>query len=62
MDTGKASPTKVDPEVKAKLERRRFSAECKRRILEEADACIEAVWINRPQLLLETGAEPPLGV
>jgi len=22
----------------------------------------DAVWINRPQPLLETGAEPPLGV
>ncbi len=39
---GKASPTKVDPEVKAKPERRQFSAEYKRRILEEADACTEA--------------------
>ena len=39
---GKASPTKVDPEVKAKPERRKFSAEYKRRILEEADACTEA--------------------
>jgi transposase len=38
---GKASPTKVDPEVKAKPERRQFSAEYKRRILEEADACTE---------------------
>src|SRR5262245_38139488 len=38
---GKASPTKVDPEVKAKPERRKFSAEYKRRILEEADACTE---------------------
>ena len=39
---GKASPAKVDPEVKAKPERRKFSAEYKRRILEEADACTEA--------------------
>ena len=39
---GKASPTKVDPEVKAKPERRQFSAEYKRRILAEADACTEA--------------------
>src|SRR5262249_8414557 len=39
---GKATPTKVDPEVKAKPERRKFSAEYKRRILEEADACTEA--------------------
>ena len=38
---GKASPPKVDPEVKAKPERRQFSAEYKRRILEEADACTE---------------------
>jgi transposase len=38
---GKASPTKVDPEVNAKPERRQFSAEYKRRILEEADACTE---------------------
>jgi transposase len=38
---GKASPAKVDPEVKSKPERRQFSAEYKRRILEEADACIE---------------------
>ena len=40
--TGKVSPPKVDPEVKAKPERRQFSAEYKRRILEEADACTEA--------------------
>jgi transposase len=40
--SGKASPTKVDPEVKAKPERRQLSAEYKRRILEEADACAEA--------------------
>src|SRR5215467_4717501 len=39
---GKTSPTKVDPEVKAKPERRQFSAEYKQRILEEADACTEA--------------------
>ena len=39
--TGKASPPKVDPEVKAKPERRQFTAEYKRRILEEADACAE---------------------
>lgn len=39
---GKVSPSKVDPEVKAKPERRQFSAEYKRRILEEADACTEA--------------------
>ena len=39
---GKVSPPKVDPEVKAKPERRKFSAEYKRRILEEADACTEA--------------------
>ena len=39
---GKVSPPKVDPEVKAKPERRQFSAEYKRRILEEADACTEA--------------------
>ena len=39
---GKASPPKVDTEVKAKPERRKFSAEYKRRILEEADACTEA--------------------
>jgi transposase len=38
---GKASPSKVDPEVKAKPERRQFSAEYKRRILEEVDACTE---------------------
>jgi transposase len=38
---GKVSPPKVDPEVKAKPERRQFSAEYKRRILEEADACTE---------------------
>ena len=42
---GKASPPKVDPkvdpEVNAKPERRKFSAEYKRRILEEADACTE---------------------
>jgi len=39
---GKASPAKVDPEVNAKPERRKFSAEYKRRILEKADACTEA--------------------
>jgi transposase-like protein len=39
---GKVSPPKVDPEVNAKPERRKFSAEYKRRILEEADACTEA--------------------
>ena len=39
---GKASPAKVDPEVNAKPERRKFSAEYKRRIIEEADACTEA--------------------
>jgi len=39
---GKVSPQKVDPEVKAKPERRKFTAEYKRRILEEADACTEA--------------------
>jgi len=33
---GKASPAKVDPEVNAKPERRKFSAEYKRRIIEEA--------------------------
>jgi transposase-like protein len=32
----------VDPEVNAKPERRKFSAEYKRRILEEVDACTEA--------------------
>ena len=37
----KDSPAKVDPEVKAKPERRRFPAEYKLRILEEADACTE---------------------
>ena len=37
----KDSPAKVDPEVKAKPERRRFTAEYKLRILEEADACTE---------------------
>src|SRR4030095_6936292 len=40
--SGKAPPTKVDPEVKAKPERRLFSAQYKRRILEQADACTEA--------------------
>ena len=39
---GKALPTKVDSDVKSKPERRQFSAEYKRRILEEADACTEA--------------------
>ena len=38
---GKASPAKVDPEVEAKPERRQFTAEYKRRILEEADDCTE---------------------
>ncbi len=40
--SAKTSPAKVDPEVKAKPVRRKFSAEYKRRILEEADACAEA--------------------
>jgi len=40
--SGKASPAKVEPEVNAKPERRQFSAEYKRRILAEADACTEA--------------------
>ena len=39
---GKVSPPKLDPEVNAKPERRQFSAEYKRRILEEAAACTEA--------------------
>lgn len=39
--SAKASTSKVDPEVNAKPERRQFSAECKRRILEQADACTE---------------------
>ena len=62
--SGKESPAKVDPEVKAKPERRQFTADYKLRILEEADAAHperfvrkpptvrplpEAVWINRPQ-------------
>jgi transposase-like protein len=38
---GKVLPPKVDTEVNAKPERRQFSAEYKRRILEEADACTE---------------------
>ena len=38
---GKETPARVDPEVKSKSERRRFSAEYKRRIPEEADACTE---------------------
>lgn len=39
--SAKASTSKVDPEVNAKPERRQFSAEYKRRILEQADACTE---------------------
>jgi transposase-like protein len=39
--SGKASPTKVDPEVKSKADRRKFTAEYKLRILAEADACTE---------------------
>lgn len=35
---GKEPRTRVDPEVKAKPERRQFTAEYKRRILEEVDA------------------------
>ena len=35
----KESLTRVDPEVKVKPERRRFTAEYKLRILEEADSC-----------------------
>lgn len=38
---GKASPSKVDPEVNAKPKHRQFTAEYKQRILEEADACTE---------------------
>jgi transposase len=40
--SGKTSPAKVDPEVSAKPERRKFSAEYKQRILAEAEACTEA--------------------
>ena len=36
---GKASATVPDPEVVTKAERRHFTAEYKRRILQEADAC-----------------------
>src|SRR5262249_40808436 len=36
---GKVSPPKVDPEVKAKPERRQFSAEYKLSILEKSAAC-----------------------
>ena len=36
---GKESLTRVDPEVKVKPERRRFTAEYKLRILAEADNC-----------------------
>ena len=36
---GKESLARVDPEVKVKPERRRFTAEYKLRILEEADNC-----------------------
>jgi transposase-like protein len=38
-NNGKASATVPNPEVAAKAERRRFTAEYKRRILQEADAC-----------------------
>jgi len=55
---GKASPTKVDPEVKAKPERRKFSAEYKRRILEEADACTEAALFFRKELYFSSTAVP----
>ena len=41
LKSGKGSPTIVDPEVNAKPERRNFTAEYKRRILAEADACSE---------------------
>lgn len=37
--TGKESLSRVDPEVKVKPERRRFTAEYKLRILKEADNC-----------------------
>ena len=36
---GKASATEPDPEVVAKAARRHFTAEYKRRILQEAEAC-----------------------
>jgi len=35
-------PALPDPEVRPKAQRRQFSAEYKRRIVEEADACTEA--------------------
>lgn len=38
-NNGKASATAPDPEVMVKAERRHFTAEYKRRILQEADAC-----------------------
>lgn len=41
-DNGQSSPTIPDPEVVAKPERRRFTAEYKQRILQEAAACTHA--------------------
>jgi transposase-like protein len=41
-NNGKASATTPDPEVVAKAGRRHFTAEYKRRILQEADACSQS--------------------
>ena len=40
-DRSSSAPQRPDPEVRDKPVRRRFSADYKRRILEEADACLE---------------------
>ncbi len=45
--SGRAAPTPPDPEVPAKPRRRRFSAQYKLRILEEAEACTEVGGIGR---------------
>ena len=41
QNNGQSSPTVPDPEVVVKPERRHFTAEYKRRILHEADACMQ---------------------
>ena len=41
-DSGPASRTVPDPEVVVKAQRRHFTAEYKRRILQEADACTQS--------------------
>jgi|CXWL01.1.fsa_nt_gi hypothetical protein len=47
-NNGRASATAPDPEVVAKAERRHFTAEYKRRILQEADACCQPGEVGAP--------------